>query len=201
MARSMQLPLYIVGRTTNNGPPQTSFHMTSFFDDIDFVCIATSWTCRGKRDVLDVARRGKRDVLDVAREMSWTWQRDVLDVAREMSWTWQERRLGRGKSLGRGKRDVLDVRCLGCGKMMSGTWRGLGGKRHSWRWQERRLGGGKRTLRGIISTWLLWERHSWRWQERRLGGGKRDVKRYHIRCGCYGRDTPRRRNSDCVVGI
>jgi hypothetical protein len=31
MARSMQLPLSIVGRPTNLGPPQTSFHMTSFF--------------------------------------------------------------------------------------------------------------------------------------------------------------------------
>jgi hypothetical protein len=31
MARSTQLPLYIVGRMTNNGPPQTSFHMTSLF--------------------------------------------------------------------------------------------------------------------------------------------------------------------------
>jgi hypothetical protein len=30
-ARSTQLPLYIVGRTTNNGPPQMSFHMTSLF--------------------------------------------------------------------------------------------------------------------------------------------------------------------------
>jgi hypothetical protein len=31
MARSMQLPLSIVGRPKNLGPPQTSFHMMSFF--------------------------------------------------------------------------------------------------------------------------------------------------------------------------
>jgi hypothetical protein len=31
MVRSTQLPLYIVGRTTNIDPPQTSFHMTSLF--------------------------------------------------------------------------------------------------------------------------------------------------------------------------
>jgi hypothetical protein len=30
-ARSTQLPLSIVGRPTNLRPPQTSFHMTSFF--------------------------------------------------------------------------------------------------------------------------------------------------------------------------
>jgi hypothetical protein len=30
-ARSTQLPLSIVGRPTNLGPPQTSFHMMSFF--------------------------------------------------------------------------------------------------------------------------------------------------------------------------
>jgi hypothetical protein len=30
-ARSTQLPLSIVGRPTNLGPPQTSFHRTSFF--------------------------------------------------------------------------------------------------------------------------------------------------------------------------
>jgi hypothetical protein len=29
--RSTQLPLYIVGRMTNNEPPQTSFHMMSLF--------------------------------------------------------------------------------------------------------------------------------------------------------------------------
>ena len=31
MAGSMQLPLYIVGRTKNNRPRQTSFHMTYLF--------------------------------------------------------------------------------------------------------------------------------------------------------------------------
>jgi hypothetical protein len=41
MARSTQLPLYIVGRMTNNRPPQTSFHMTSLFNTIDIVSIAT----------------------------------------------------------------------------------------------------------------------------------------------------------------
>jgi hypothetical protein len=29
----------------------------------------------------------------------------------------------------------------------------------------------------------------WRWQDRRLGGGKSEVKRYHLRRGCYGSDT------------
>jgi hypothetical protein len=42
---------------------------------------------------------------------------------------------------------------------------------------------------------------SWRWQERPLGCGKSDVKRYHLRRGCYGSNTPRRCNSDCVEGI
>jgi hypothetical protein len=57
------------------------------------------------------------------------------------------------------------------------------------------LGGGKRDVLEVARA------TSWRWKERHLGGGKRDVTRYQLRHGFYGSDTPRRRNSDCVVGI
>jgi hypothetical protein len=116
----------------------------------------------------------------MARSTSWTWQErhpgcgktNVLDVARNTSGTWQDRHLGHGK------RDVWDV-----------------ARATSWRWQERRLRGGKRDGLEVARV------TSWRWQERRMGCGKSDIKRYQLRRGCYGRDTPRRRNSDCVVGI
>jgi hypothetical protein len=120
-ARSTQLPLSIVGRPTNLGPPQTSFHMTSFFRRPNF-----RLSCRfkrGKRDVANVARptfqtsqerrfkRGKRDVANVARPTFQTSQerrckrgkRDVANVARPTFQTSQERRCKRGK------RDVANV--------------------------------------------------------------------------------------------
>jgi hypothetical protein len=88
-------------------------------------------------------------------------------------------------------------------------------KTTSWRWQERRLGGGKSDVlevaRATFGRWQerrprsnVWEvarATSGRWQERCPGGGKRNVMMYQLRRGCYGSDTPRRRNSDCVVGI
>jgi hypothetical protein len=96
MAHSMQLPLYIVGRTTNNGTPQTSFHMMSLFRrhrfhrycDVLEVVRSTSRTWKDRR-----LERGKRDVWNVARLTSRTWQErclergktDVLNVARETS--------------------------------------------------------------------------------------------------------------------
>jgi len=159
---STKFPLYIIGRMTNNRPPQTSFHMTSLFQRHRFHC---------KIDVLEVARlmswtwqerchgHGKRDVLDVERETFGMWQeqrlgcgkRDILDVERETSGTWQERRLGHGK------RDVLDV-----------------ARETSWTCQERRLGGGKRDVkRYIISDMVVMgatllevaREASWMWQE------------------------------------
>jgi hypothetical protein len=90
--RSTQLPLSIVGRPTNLGPPQTSFHMTSFFRQPHF---------RLYCDVSNVAR----DIANVARPMFQTWQerrlkrgkRDIRNVARPTSRTWQEQHLKRGK--------------------------------------------------------------------------------------------------------
>jgi hypothetical protein len=141
--------------------------------------------------------------LEVARETSWRWQerrlgggkRDVLEVARETSWRWQERRLGGGKRrggrLGGGKRDILEV--------ARETLRGISSDVVA---MGDTLGGGKSDVLEVARE------TSWRWKERRLGGGKRetscgkrDVKRYQLRHGFYGSDTPRRRNSDCVVGI
>jgi hypothetical protein len=99
-ARSTQLPLSIVGRPTNLGPPQTSFHMTSFF---------RRRFKRGNTDVSNVARptfqtwqvrrfkRGKTDVSNVASETFQTWQ-DVSNVASETFQTWQDRRCKRGKT-------------------------------------------------------------------------------------------------------
>jgi hypothetical protein len=100
MARSTQLPLSIVGRPTNLGPPQTSFHMTSFFRrphfrlycDVSNVARETLQTWQDRH-----FKRGKRDVLNMAIETSRTWQdrrlergkSDILNVARETSETWQ----------------------------------------------------------------------------------------------------------------
>jgi hypothetical protein len=64
-ARSTQLPLSIVGRPTNLGPPQTSFHMTSFFRrprfrlycDVSNVARETLQTWQDRR-----FKHGKRDV-------------------------------------------------------------------------------------------------------------------------------------------
>jgi hypothetical protein len=132
-ARSTQLPLSIVGRPTNLGPPQTSFHMMSFFRrrfkggniDVSNVARPTFQTWQVRR-----FKRGKTDISNVASETFQTWQdrhfkrgihfhkcgkRDVPveNVARPnvLTWqlrhtssqTWQERRSS-GK---RGKRDVL----------------------------------------------------------------------------------------------
>jgi hypothetical protein len=164
-------------RMTNNGPPQTSFHMTSLFRRHRFR-LYCDVSCRRVISDLTVQTpysHRKTDVLEVARD-------DILEVARVTSWRWQERRLGGGK------RDVLEV----AREMSRATWevarvtlrgissdmvamgetllevaRDLGGARDvlevarvtSWRWQERCLVGGKRdvldvarvTLRGIIS--------------------------------------------------
>jgi hypothetical protein len=85
-ARSTQLPLSIVVRPTNLGPPQTLFHMTSFFRRPSF--------------------RLYCDVSNVARETLQTWQdrcfkrgkTNVSSVARETLQTWQERRCKHGKT-------------------------------------------------------------------------------------------------------
>jgi hypothetical protein len=113
-ARSTQLPLSIVGRPTNLGPPQTSFHMTSFFRrpnfrlscDVSNVARETLQTWQDRR-----CKRRKRDVSNVARETLQTWQdrrfkrrkRDVANVARETLQMWQDRRFKRRK------RDVANV--------------------------------------------------------------------------------------------
>jgi hypothetical protein len=104
MARSMQFPLSIVGRPTNLGPPQTSFHMTSFFRrpsfhlycDVSNVARETLQTWQDRR-----FRHGKIDVSNVAREMLQTWQErrykrgktEVSNVASETLQTWQDQRL------------------------------------------------------------------------------------------------------------
>jgi hypothetical protein len=102
-AHSTQLPLSIVGRPTNLRPPQTSFHMTSFFRrpnfrryyDVSNVARETLQTSQERR-----CKRGKRDVSNVARPTFQTWQerrckrgkRDVSNVARPTFQTSQERR-------------------------------------------------------------------------------------------------------------
>ena len=85
-------------------------------------------------------------------------------------------------------------------------------------WQKRRFKGGKTDVSNVASETLqTWQvRHFrcgkrdvskvakemfLRWQERRLKRGKSDVKRYHLRRGFYGSDTPRCHNSDLLVGI
>jgi hypothetical protein len=109
MARSMQLPLSIVGRPTNLGPPQTSFHMTSFFRrpsfnlycDVSNVARETLQTWQDGR-----FRHGKTDVSNVAREMLQTWQErcykrgktEVSNVASETLRTWQDQRLPKSLS-------------------------------------------------------------------------------------------------------
>jgi hypothetical protein len=106
-ARSTQLPLSIFGRPTNLRPPQTSFHMTSFFRrpsfrlycDVSNVARETLQTWQGRR-----FKCGKTDVENVARETLQTWQdrrfkrgkRDVANVARPTFQTWQVRRCKRG---------------------------------------------------------------------------------------------------------
>jgi hypothetical protein len=107
-ARSTQLPLSIVGRPTNLGPPQTSFHMTSFFRrpsfrlycDVSNVARETLQTWQDRH-----FKRGKTDVSNVARPTFQTWQErrckrgktDVSNVARETLQTWQDRHFKRGK--------------------------------------------------------------------------------------------------------
>ena len=66
-SRSTQLPLSIVGRPTNLRPPQTSFHMTSFFRrpnfhrycDVSNVARETLQTWKDRR-----FKRGKTDNMD-----------------------------------------------------------------------------------------------------------------------------------------
>ena len=111
---STQLPLSIVGRSTNLRPPQTSFHMTSFFRrpsfrlycDVSNMARETLQTWQGRR-----FKCGKTDIENVARETLQTWQdrrfkrgkRDVANVARPTFQSWQERRFKRRK------RDVANV--------------------------------------------------------------------------------------------
>jgi hypothetical protein len=113
-ACSTQLRLSIVERPTNLGPPQTSFHMTSFFRrpnfrlscDVSNVARPTFQTSQERR-----FKRRKTDVSNVARETFQTWQErrfkrgktDVSNVARATFQTWQERRFKRRK------RDVANV--------------------------------------------------------------------------------------------
>jgi hypothetical protein len=103
-ARSTQLPLSIVERPTNLRPPQTSFHMTSFFRrpnfrrycDVSNVARETFQTSQDRR-----FKRGNCDVSNVARPTFQTWQLrrgncDVSNVARPTFQTWQLRRFKRG---------------------------------------------------------------------------------------------------------
>jgi hypothetical protein len=108
MVCSTQLPLSIVRRSTNLGPPQTSFHMTSFFQrqcfrlycDVSNMARETLQTWQDRR-----FKRGKRDIANVARPTFQTWQlrrckrskRDVTNVERPMFQTWQLRHCKRGK--------------------------------------------------------------------------------------------------------
>jgi hypothetical protein len=111
-ACSTQLPLSIVGRPTNLGPPQTSFHMTSFFRRPCFrlYCDVSNVVSNVARETLQTwqdrrFKRGKRDVANVARPTFQTWQErrckrgkiDVSNVAIETLQTWQVRRCKRGK--------------------------------------------------------------------------------------------------------
>jgi hypothetical protein len=182
-ACSTQLPLSIVERPTNLGPPQTSFHMTSFFRRPNF--------------------RLSCDVSNVARETLQTWQdrrfkrrkRDVSNVARETLQTWQERRFKRGKSdVSNVARETLQTsqerRCKRRKTDVSNVARPT-----FQTWQERRCKRGKTDVSIVARETFQTS------QERRCKRRKRDVNRYHLRRGCYGSDTPKCRNSDLLVGI